>query len=451
MSSSHESVDFKVVGQSILAILIVIAGVWVTEHFLGLEFKRNGLFGLGFLVLGGLVAGRLCSIVGLPSLTGYLFAGLLAGPSLSGVLDQEQVEQLRLVNGLALALIAMHAGSEFTVEMLRKNLKSLIHATWAHIVFIGIGITATLILMRDHVYFFKDHDFATVVSIAVLFSVIAISKSPAAVVAILSETQIKNRLSEHALGIVVILDVVVLIIFSIVMAFTKSTLDPHMTFSLSGISPLLKEILASISAGSFFGLFIAAYFKFIHRNPILFVIAISYGVTALCSYLHYDTLLVFVVAGFVVTNFSKQSEKLIESIEALSSIIMIAFFATAGASLHVEDLLNMWQLVLILFVVRVALTWFSEYTAQSLARSTPDLKKYGFTPFVSQAGLSIGISMIVYERVPHVGPQLATLAISLVTLNEIFGPILFKWGLNRVEGMKESITKDNLSTNEGLQ
>lgn len=71
-----------------------------------------------------------------------------------------------------------------------------------------------------------------------------------------------------------------------------------------------------------------------------------------------------------------------------------------------------------------------------MADSSTSLRKYGFTPFVSQAGLSIGLATIVYDRIPGVGSQIATLAISVITLNEIFGPILFKWGLNQVEKIK---------------
>lgn len=340
----------------------------------------------------------------------------------------------------------MQAGSEFTMDMLKKNLRGLIHATWAHVLFIGVGMTMIFLLLRSHIEFLQDFNWTETTAIGLLFAVVAISKSPGAVVAILSETKLKNRLSEHALGMVVILDVLVLVIFALAMAFTKSTLSSHSEFSLSSLGPLISEILASVAAGTFFGLLIAAYFKFVRSNPILFIVAISYGVTALCSYLHYDTLLVFVIAGFVVTNLSKQSERMVYTIESLSSIVMIAFFATAGASLHLQDLMGVWKLVMILFLGRVILTWISEKTAHHLAESPLDLKKYGFTPFVSQAGLSIGLSMIIYENVPEVGPHIATLAISVIALNEVFGPILFKWGLKKSEAFKETETQPEGAT-----
>lgn len=436
MSGHSESVSFQTVGKSLLAIVLILASLWVFEETFSIDFKNNSLFSLGFLVFGGLAAGHLCQIVGLPSLTGYLLAGLLSGPSVFNIIQEAQVEQLRLVNGLALALIAMHAGCEFTKEMLQKNFKSLFFATGAHILIIGLGVTLLLLLMQDHIHFLKDYSLYPMAALSGLFAGVAISKSPAAVVAVLGETKIRNKLSDHALGIVVILDVVVLMLFALLLAVATSSLDPSQVLSWSSLVPLFGEIVASIAAGTFFGLFIIGYFWLIGRNNVFFIMAISYGVTAICAYLHYDTLLVFVVAGFVVTNFSKQTEKMIASIESLSSVVMIVFFATAGASLHLDVLAGVWQIVLVIVIVRAVLTWISEGVAHKLARSDIALKKYGFTPFVSQAGLSIGLAMIIYDRVPGVGPELATLAISVVTVNEIVGPVLFKWGLNQVEKLK---------------
>jgi len=438
--SLEEKVDLKLVGKSILAILILLLSFWLLEEPIGKEIQRNSLLALGLLVLGGIVAGRICQLFGLPSLTGYLGAGMIFGPSAFNIVDSNQVDQLRLVNSLALAMIALQAGCEFTKEMLQKNFKSLIHATWTHVVVVGIGMTVLFVFMKPWIDFLVDMTFFQVAAVGALFAAVAVSKSPATVVAILGETRIKNPLADHSLGIVVILDVVVLVLFAVVLAFAKSSLSPDTPISLSSLGHLFSEIIASIAAGTFFGLFMIFYLRFIDRERMLFVVAISYGLTALCSYLQYDTLLVFVVAGFVVTNFSNQAEKMIYTIESLSSVVMIVFFATAGASLNLLDLTKVWQLVLILTVARTLTTWLAEDVAHRIANSPKMLKKYGVTPFISQAGLSIGLSMIIYERVPEVGPKIATLVISVVTINQIFGPILFKWGLNQSVKLEKSLT-----------
>jgi len=440
MRGPSQDINIRIVIESLAAIALILLCIWLIENFFGRDIQENSLLSLGLLVLSGLSAGRLCQLIGLPSLTGYLGAGLFLGPSTLSIVNDNQVEKLQLVNSLALALIALQAGCEFTKEMLQKNFKSLFYGTFSHILIIGIGMTILFALMKPWVGFLEGFDNIEVITIAALFAAVAVSKSPAAVVAILGESSVRNKLSEHALGIVVILDVVVLILFSIVLAITKATLNPDAPFSMNALSHLFSEIFASITAGTFFGLFIIFYLRFIDRERLLFVVAISYGLTALCSYLHYDTLLVFVVAGFIVTNFSDQAEKMTHTIESLSSIVMIVFFATAGASLHLEELTKIWQLVIVMFLARAILTWLSEFTTHKAANSPIELKKYGFTPFISQAGLSIGLSVIIYDRLPDVGPKIATLAISVVTLNEVFGPILFKWGLNQSVKIEKVLT-----------
>lgn len=419
--------------KSLLALALVIGGLWLMDTHLARDFERNGLLGLGFLLLAGLSLGHLCALIGLPRLTGYLVAGFLSGPSFLTVISESQVEQLRLVNGLALALIALHAGCEFTKEMLKKNFASLAYCSLTHILAIGFGITALMVILSPYLPFIKDLPLPALLAVSALYSVIAISKSPAVVVAVLGETKAKGPLSDHALGIVVVLDVLVLVAFSIILALTRSTIDPAASLSLLGIYDLGEEIIASIAAGTFFGLLIIAYLWLVNKERLLFVVAISYGVTALCAYLHYDTLLVFVVAGFIVTNFSRQKEKMIGTIESLSSVTMIVFFATAGASLHLDELKDLWSIVLIIVIARAFFTWAGDISGHYLAKSSSVLKKYGFTPFVSQAGLSIGLAMVIYDALPGIGPPLATLAISVVTVNEIIGPILFKIGLIRAK------------------
>ena len=145
--SAEEKVDLKLVAKSILAILIILLSFWLLENPIGREIQRNSLLALGLLVLGGIVAGRICQLFGLPSLTGYLGAGMIFGPSAFNIVNSDQVDQLRLVNSLALAMIALQAGCEFTKEMLQKNFKSLIHATWTHVVVVGIGMT---LQFRNH-------------------------------------------------------------------------------------------------------------------------------------------------------------------------------------------------------------------------------------------------------------------------------------------------------------
>ena len=43
------------------------------------------IFYIGIMLLAGLLLGRLAKLVGFPNVTGYLIAGLLFGPSVTGL------------------------------------------------------------------------------------------------------------------------------------------------------------------------------------------------------------------------------------------------------------------------------------------------------------------------------------------------------------------------------
>jgi Kef-type K+ transport system membrane component KefB len=418
--------------KALLALLLVLA----LCRFLRLDLTQGPgghLFALGFLMLAGTAGGRLAALIGLPRLTGYLVAGLLSSPNVFEVVSVSQVHSLTLVNNLALALIAFQAGCEFTNEMLQKNLKSLFYGTLSHVVVMFIAITAIVFFAGTWFHLLGDVQGLRLFAFSMVLGTLAVAKSPAAVVAILGETKAKGPLSDHALGIVVLLDVVVLALFSVVLVFANSLLDPLATVDLEKLVHLGEELLVSIAAGCTFGLWTILYFKWIRQATVLFIVASAYGVSAFCAYFNYDTMLVFVVAGYIVTNLSKQGKPLVESIESLSSVVMIVFFATAGASLHVDQIMAAWQLVLLIFLSRIAFTWVSAQTGHFLAKDTGTLKTYGFTPFISQAGLAIGLVIIVAQRFPGIGGEIASIAISIVALNEIVGPVVFKWGLGRAK------------------
>ncbi|MEO7109237.1 MAG: cation:proton antiporter, partial [Polyangiaceae bacterium] len=86
------------------------------------------LTAVGFLLLAGTLFGELGDIVGLPHLTGYLLAGVIAGPFVFGLVDHETVTNLGDVDRLALSLIALAGGAELKLDLLTKGLKSL---AWA--------------------------------------------------------------------------------------------------------------------------------------------------------------------------------------------------------------------------------------------------------------------------------------------------------------------------------
>jgi hypothetical protein len=59
------------------------------------------------------------------------------------------------------------------------------------------------------------------------------------------------------------------------------------------------------------------------------------------------------------------------------------------------------------------------------------VRNWGWSGLVSQAGLTIGLSLVIAREFPAFGADFRSLAIAMVALNEMLGPVLFKLALDR--------------------
>lgn len=72
------------------------------------------------------------------------------------------------------------------------------------------------------------------------------------------------------------------------------------------------------------------------------------------------------------------------------------------------------------------------YVGASLAKDDPLHKKIGWMPYVTQAGVGLGLAIEVANEFPVWGGEFATVVIAVIVLNQFAGPPLFKWALNKV-------------------
>jgi len=176
---------------------------------------------------------------------------------------------------------------------------------------------------------------------------------------------------------------------------------------------------------------LAAYMRLVNRQLIVVFLALGFGLSEVMRFLHYDALLAFMVAGFVVQNLSRQGEKFIAAIRQMGSVIYVIFFATAGADLDIPLLRSLGPVAVILVTSRAVITWGTGRLSSYLADDPPQVRKWGWSGLVSQAGLALGLGAAIAQRFPSFGDSFRALVIATVALNEMVGPILSKLALDR--------------------
>jgi len=413
--------------------LIAFIGIMHAVGFLRVPGTPHGsatLF-LGFLLLASYLAGRAAKTVSLPQITGYLIIGILVGPYVLGILSQETVVGFRFVNGVALALIALSAGGELRVGFLRKRFRSIGIITTFQVLFMFSFVAAFVFLARSQIDFLKGEPPRVAVAVALLFGLVAVAKSPATTIAIITEEKARGVLTDTVLGITVVKDVVILILIAIFIPLAATIVDPTGGFSFDAVWEILLEILGSLVVGLLMGWLVTQYLRRVREYRILFILGVAFLAVFLGEWLHMEAILIAMAAGFYVQNFSRQGRRLIHALEANSLPIYAIFFAVAGADLNFTVLRSAWVIATSMILIRLFALWISTYMGARLAGDPLVLRRHAWMGFVAQAGVTLGIANMIRDRFPIWGVELSAVIIAMIAVNQLVGPPAFRWALIR--------------------
>jgi Kef-type K+ transport system membrane component KefB len=420
-----------------LLTLVVVSLLTALFSYLGpMPGMANDTMLLGFLLLAAFVAGELAREVSLPRITGYLVIGILFGPHVLGLLPQQTVSGFRLINDTALSVIALQAGGELRLHSLRHRLGSIATIGAAQIALVATGITATVLLAHGAFPFLAGQPGRVVVAVAMIFGLVAVAKSPATTIAVITELKARGPLADTVLAVSVLKDVAILLMIAAVLPAAAVLVDPAGGFDFVQLRDISLTIVLALVMGVAVGWLIVLYLRKVNVQPILFVLAVAFIIVELTHALHLESeayILLSMSAGFVVQNFSVQGRKFVEALEANSLPLYALFFAVAGADLRLGVIPSVWQVGLILILGRLILIYLSTYLGAVASSESHTIRKYSWMGFIAQAGVTLGLANIVQDRFPIWGEGVATIVIAMIAVNQLIGPPLFRLSLVRAK------------------
>jgi Kef-type K+ transport system membrane component KefB len=104
------------------------------------------MLAFGYLLLAAYFTARVVSRFNLPKLTGYLLAGVVAGPFVLGLVSHEMTFSLRVVSGAATCILGLTAGGELDLKRVKPILGTLRSITIFGVLFAMIALTGLLFL-----------------------------------------------------------------------------------------------------------------------------------------------------------------------------------------------------------------------------------------------------------------------------------------------------------------
>ncbi len=404
------------------------------------------LIGFAIVAIAGNQIAKVFQKLKFPLITGLIITGIIAGSSLLKFIPAKTLPELSFLNDLALAIIAFSAGSELYLKELRSRINSIKWMTIGQLTITFIVSSIVIFYASDYIPFMKELSSNVKMIIAVLFGVIFVARSPSSAIAVINELRANGPFTKTSMGVTVVKDVLVIVLFAICFAVAKAVINEGGELGFTFLLFLLIELVLSFALGIVLGKILQVPLSLKFSEPIkgLFIIGLGFGAYVFATFVREHTevffnheiilepLLICIIASFYITNYTKNRIEFINLLEKISPTIYIIFFTLTGASLSLQTLVEVFWIALALFVLRLITMVLGGIFGVVAAK---DDKRYTFIswmPYVTQAGVALGLTTIIAAEFPEWGYEFQTIIIAIIVINQLIGPPLFKYAINLV-------------------
>lgn len=378
----------------------------------------------GALILFGsiFVASLAADLVGrrtrLPRVTLLLSIGVAVGPIGFDLIPDWSTAWFPFIADLALVMVAFLLGGELTVGLLRAHGRAVLVAS-----LVVVTVTAAIVSTGLAALGWPP-------AVALLLGAIATSTDPAAVSDVAKEVGAKGPFTKTLLGIVAVDDAWGIAALSIALAWVLG-FESAEAGRLAAVEGFV-DLAGAVAVGCVLGVPMAFLSGRIRSGDPTQAEAL--GGVLLCGgislLLDVSFLLSAMVMGVVVANTARHHRRSFRAIEGIEWPFMVLFFVLSGASLQISEVGQAAGLTVAYIVLRVLGRLGGGWLGARLSGHSMPAGQLGLA-LLPQAGIAIGMALVVSERLPGLGSGILTATVAGTIVFELAGPILTRVALNR--------------------
>lgn len=379
--------------------------------------EADGLILIGLFLLAGFVAHVVGQRVHVPRITLLLLLGFVAGPSVLDLIPAEASDWFPLATELALSMIGFQLGERFLGKRIKETGRVVLSVSVVD-VFVAILLVFGCLLLIQ-----------TPLPIALLLASLAPATAPAATVDVVRESGAKGPVTDTALGVVAIDDAWGVMLFSVLLLVAQATTGQ--TASLEILWLGAREVLGGILLGVLLGLPMAWLTGRIRPGELTLVETV--GFVLLCGgiamRLELSYLLACMAMGATVSNLAKHHERPFHMIERVEQPFLITFFLLAGVQFEIDSVTTIGAIGLGYVIARSLGRLIGGYLGARLGNAPRVVATHVGWCLLPQAGVALGLGLIVAERFPEFGSDVLSIVIGTTVVFEIIGPIATRMSL----------------------
>lgn len=371
---------------------------------------------------------RVMKKISLPNVTGYLIAGLIAGPYCLKLYNSENLDALSIITNVALGFIAFSIGGEFKLSSLKQLGAKIFVITVFEAVGASVLVITVLVLFKFPL------------TLALVLGAIASATAPAATLMVVRQYKAQGPVTSTLLPVVAIDDAVCLMLFSILSSVAKS-LESEGGFNLyqTILKPII-EIVLSLVIGFALGIILSIGTKFFksRANRISLVVTAVFLGVGISDKFGLSSLLLCMAIGAALANYSAVSDPVMDGSERWTPPLFMLFFVISGAQFNFSVLKTVGAVGVIYILMRSFGKYFGARLGCRIAGTEKTVRNFLGITLLPQAGVAIGMAQLSLTVVPEYGEQIRAVVLCATLVYELVGPLLTKLALQKAGEIKKT-------------
>jgi Kef-type K+ transport system membrane component KefB/nucleotide-binding universal stress UspA family protein len=405
---------------------------------------------LGFAILlaTGLLVAKICQRFRLPSVTGYILAGVLLGPSGFNLINSHSIgSNLDHFTNIALVLISFGIGEHVELKKLRRYLHTVavisVCEAMGAFTFVFGAVFCTMHFAGISVDGWQLQNY---IALSLLLAAVGLATAPAATLLVLRELKASGPFTTSLLAIVAIDNGLAIMIFGFVIAF-----EQQLTGAAGGsFSLVLLNGFLSIGQSMLLGIVTGFILDLVLKNLKSKEERMTGGLALLllCSeaatFFGLSSLLAGMAVGFVLVNRAERDVRLFRALNNFEPPIYVLFFTLAGTHLDIKVLGTAGVLGLIYFLARISGKVIGVAVGARISGAPKNIGRYLGFGLVPQAGVAIGLIFLIAGD-PALGEYssiITPIVLAGVFLSELLGPVTTRFAVKQV-GEAHGLDEEN--------
>lgn len=381
----------------------------------------NIILALAIILLMGALGGKLArKYFKLPSVTGYIFMGMILGPSVFNIIDSEITQSFGPLNDVALGVLAVSIGGELKFSFLRSIWANLcrVFIAEAIITFVLVGLITTII--------------SNSLLIGLILATLSLASAPNTTIAVFRDFRLKGDFPPTVLSLVALDNIICLLLFSIVLGVFGVMGEGGTNAGHVIVLSVILNLLFSILLGVLIGFVLKKLSLKVRSDNELLILCLGFIFLGIGISIHWglQPLFTAMIIGLIVVNFSARSQRIFTVLQRVDPPILVAFLTLAGLKIDLGQLSVVGLLGLGYILSRFLGKIIGGYYGGRSCPNLQDSYKANLGPALTpQAGVAVGLSIMVERELPFVEGQILTVILGAVIVFEIVGPLLLKKSL----------------------